>query len=619
MKRYSRVVYTSSFFAFAFISAPLLQTVALAESSQFVQMGESAPPFEESANSHFAIASDRYIPQSEMSEFGKQLEVDPSTLMLRGPQPPAFTVSTAEAEILKTVRQIDSIDVQPAPINCLDPYVTGVGYYDQSKIEEWIVTGSPEHFGAALDVTVLPNYCPVATGYMSYNPWGLLYMRAMRWKWNPGTPYQLITNRLSPSQPGELGIDPSNSFPNNFPYALDGYFSSITLPLHISNDGATIFGSEQLSHASLYSGAQQKEAFQWTMNSSTSQNFSLLSDLTTASPTRLDCRLSSVAFGGTENLPVRKIVGLGTSDPQGQFSGGVCTGTNGRAASFAVGQQPQTVLINGLPSSLSYVAATSPDGTFNLINETNSGGYSVKSYYASTTAGTSAVPLQYVLYGGHTNYEPGRFAQAESMSFTPNSPLNTYIFGHSTVGLSTTPQTSASAAVIWNGTGQIVRNAGTSFPGLGACDAEECPSAEARDGTSNQTMVGVVYFPGTFYPNDPCRLNVGIAGAPREAFVYTPGGGMQKLREFALARIPSTTVAGAAARTELGKWSGLCEATGISENSRVISIVGIGVRRDPSNINRTMGFLIHIPKPTKTLVTADVLSIKPLINASIIP
>lgn len=195
---------------------------------------------------------------------------------------------------------------------------------------------------------------------------------------------------------------------------------------------------------------------------------------------------------------------------------------------------------------------------------------------------------------------PGPLSQAEALAMSAANPSSALIFGHVTQGPPGNVQNEASAAVIWDSNGVILHNAGTTFTGLPLCDAEECSSAEARDGSAYKTMVGVVYFPDSSSIGNACRISLGRAGAPREAFVYTPEGQMQKLRDFALSKISSSSAAGVAARTELGKWSGLCEATGIAENANVITISGIGARKDDQNpnVDRIQGFVIHLPKPS---------------------
>jgi hypothetical protein len=296
-----------------------------------------------------------------------------------------------------------------------------------------------------------------------------------------------------------------------------------------------------------------------------------------------------------------KIVGQGTSDPQGRFDDDtkLCDGIKGKAAT--TGAIPTFGISQTYPT-YSYTAATSVDGLRSVINELDAGGHSKRAFMFDTST-TSLVQLKYL---PNTLQEPSRFAQAEAITMTPGNPSSALIFGHSNMGGNTSwlPDT-ASSAVIWDSTGNIVNTVGPSFPSMAQCDwiNGECPSTEARDGSAYRTVVGVAYLPRQLHLGHPCALNeIAPEGQPREAFIYTPPngttGGIQKLRDFAMARFPTTTAAGVAARNELNSWVGLCEAEAIYESANTLTVVGVGVRENASapNGRSTQGFIIHIPK-----------------------
>ena len=221
------------------------------------------------------------------------------------------------------------------------------------------------------------------------------------------------------------------------------------------------------------------------------------------------------------------------------------------------------------------------------------------------TVGGAPLQLKYI---GNTLVETNRYSQVEALYMGNGNPASALIFGHSNLGGNpNSPQEIASSAVVWNADGNIIRTVGPALPGFAACDMEngECPWTEARDGTSYQTVVGVNFLPRDLYPNHACALpHVAPSGFPREAFIYTPSAGIQKLRDYAYTGFGSSP-AGLAARAELAKWN-LCDAEAVYESGSVITIAGIGVRSPDGNpANRTtQGYVIHILKPAKANLTA---------------
>lgn len=475
-----------------------------------------------------------------------------------------------------------------SPPGCYQPFMTGVGYYDESRIEEWL-RGGP-HIGAALDVTALSNLCPVAVGFMRYDLGDLPILRGFRWEWNAS--YQLSTSRISPSSSADF-IDPSNNFPTNPPIEMSNYWDTVNVPLHISSDGRLVTGSTQYLDAA--TSNYQKQGFIWERSATGAQTFHVLPDLEPNGTSSASCALSSVGYSVTETALDRTIVGQGTSFPLSSLVGGRCNSDYGKAVSIAgaVGG----LAINQTNGSFSYSPAVSGDGIRAVQNVLVSG--RSKSSHFVTPGGGTPVQLNYY---PNTLVATNRASQAHSMYMVSGSPTSALIFGQSNRGPNLlSPQDQASSAVIWNSLGNIIQTVPPSLPGFEACDMGngECPSTLGFDGSGLQTIVGTNILPQALYLDDPCRLEqIAPAGNPRRAFIWTPATGIQDLRNYALSKFPANTSAGIAARNELAKWVGLCEAQGVYETSQVISIVGVGVRRDNTNPAdlKTQGFLIHVPK-----------------------